>query len=91
MVGTGRIDVARRFVSASDISRVMAVNSSHIKGRGMARRRQCTLSPELCREICQAMCRRNVATVRNSIDHSPQVRTSSDSRFGQATRRWNKA
>ncbi|GBL58799.1 hypothetical protein AVEN_53647-1, partial [Araneus ventricosus] len=27
----------------------------------------------------------------NSTDHSPQVRTSSDSRFGQATRRRNKA
>ncbi|GBO01208.1 hypothetical protein AVEN_125084-1 [Araneus ventricosus] len=34
IVRTGRIDVARGLVSASDVSRVMAVNSSHIKGRG---------------------------------------------------------
>ncbi|GBM66356.1 hypothetical protein AVEN_69103-1 [Araneus ventricosus] len=27
----------------------------------------------------------------NSTDHSPQMRTSSDSKFVQATRRWNKA
>ncbi|GBN09016.1 hypothetical protein AVEN_90927-1 [Araneus ventricosus] len=34
IVGTGRIDAARGLVSASVVSRVIAVNSSHIKGRG---------------------------------------------------------
>ncbi|GBN82137.1 hypothetical protein AVEN_232205-1 [Araneus ventricosus] len=34
VVGTGRIDVPRGLVSASVVSRVMAVNSSHIKGMG---------------------------------------------------------
>ncbi|GBM35590.1 hypothetical protein AVEN_121040-1 [Araneus ventricosus] len=32
VVGTGRIDVARGLVSASVVSRVVAVNSSRIKG-----------------------------------------------------------
>ncbi|GBM88960.1 hypothetical protein AVEN_269060-1 [Araneus ventricosus] len=34
IAGTGRIDVACGLVSESGVSRVMAVNSSHIKGRG---------------------------------------------------------
>ncbi|GBL85831.1 hypothetical protein AVEN_63164-1 [Araneus ventricosus] len=34
VVGIGRIDVARGFVSASVVSRVMAVNRSRIKGKG---------------------------------------------------------
>ncbi|GBM38322.1 hypothetical protein AVEN_114024-1, partial [Araneus ventricosus] len=34
IVRTGRIDAARGLVSASVVSRVVAVNSSHIKGRG---------------------------------------------------------
>ncbi|GBN87358.1 hypothetical protein AVEN_212857-1 [Araneus ventricosus] len=34
VVGTGRIDVARGLVSASVVSRVMTVNSSHVKGEG---------------------------------------------------------
>ncbi|GBM00793.1 hypothetical protein AVEN_257324-1 [Araneus ventricosus] len=49
----------------------------------MAKRHQCTRSLELCREIFQAMCRGNGATGRNSTDHSPQVRTSSDSKFAK--------
>ncbi|GBO37136.1 hypothetical protein AVEN_174154-1 [Araneus ventricosus] len=36
VVGTGRIDVARSHISASVVSRVVAVNSSHAKGRGSA-------------------------------------------------------
>ncbi|GBO07488.1 hypothetical protein AVEN_124508-1 [Araneus ventricosus] len=32
VVGTGRIDMARGLVSASVVSRVMAVNGSHVKG-----------------------------------------------------------
>ncbi|GBM62220.1 hypothetical protein AVEN_118500-1 [Araneus ventricosus] len=32
IVGTGRIDVAREVVGASVVSRVVAVNSSHVKG-----------------------------------------------------------
>ncbi|GBM75189.1 hypothetical protein AVEN_129211-1 [Araneus ventricosus] len=36
-----------------------------------------------CREICQATHRKNGASGRNSTDHSPQVRTSSDSRFAK--------
>ncbi|GBN99391.1 hypothetical protein AVEN_72217-1 [Araneus ventricosus] len=105
IVGTGRIDVARGLVSASVASRVMAVNSSHVKG---TRRRQRFRSLERCRGICQATLRRNGAIVRNSTDHkyepratrglakphavgTPQVRAQSDSRFGQATRCRNKA
>ncbi|GBM15274.1 hypothetical protein AVEN_155547-1 [Araneus ventricosus] len=34
IVGTGRIDVACGLVSASAVSSVMAVNSSHLKGKG---------------------------------------------------------
>ncbi|GBO06701.1 hypothetical protein AVEN_109366-1 [Araneus ventricosus] len=34
VIGTGRIDVARELVGASVASRVMAVNSSHVKGAG---------------------------------------------------------
>ncbi|GBN66990.1 hypothetical protein AVEN_127352-1 [Araneus ventricosus] len=52
VVGTGRIELARGLVSASVASRVMAVNSSHIKGGGVARRRRCIGSYERCREIC---------------------------------------
>ncbi|GBL93218.1 hypothetical protein AVEN_42665-1 [Araneus ventricosus] len=44
IVRTGRIDVARRLVSASVVSRVMAANSSHVKGGGVARRHQCVSS-----------------------------------------------
>ncbi|GBN84866.1 hypothetical protein AVEN_133146-1 [Araneus ventricosus] len=70
VVRTGRIDVICGLVSASVISRVMAVNSSHVKGGGVARGRQCIHSLERCREICQATYRRNGATVRNSTHHS---------------------
>ncbi|GBM02293.1 hypothetical protein AVEN_108832-1 [Araneus ventricosus] len=48
-------------------------------GGGVARQR----SLERCREICQATCRSNGATGQNSTEHSPQVRTSSDSRFAK--------
>ncbi|GBM73239.1 hypothetical protein AVEN_94685-1 [Araneus ventricosus] len=85
VVGRGRIDVARGLVSGSVVSRVMAANSSHIKGGGPARRRQCIRSLERCRRICQATRRGKVVTGRNSTDHSPQVRTLSDSRFCKAT------
>ncbi|GBN53803.1 hypothetical protein AVEN_237894-1 [Araneus ventricosus] len=46
--------MARGLVSASVVSRVMAVNSSHVKGGGVARRRQCVRSLERCGEIWQA-------------------------------------
>ncbi|GBL73434.1 hypothetical protein AVEN_145809-1 [Araneus ventricosus] len=87
VVVTGRIDVAGGLVSASVFSRVVEVNSSHVKGGWSGRRRQCIRSLERCREICQATRRRNFVADRNSTDHSPQVRTSSD----QATGRRNKA
>ncbi|GBM12014.1 hypothetical protein AVEN_256099-1 [Araneus ventricosus] len=77
VVGTGRNNVAREIVSAFVVSRVMAVNSTHVKGGGEARRLQCISSLEGCREIRQATRR------RNSTDHIPQVRTSSDSRFAK--------
>ncbi|GBM99043.1 hypothetical protein AVEN_201791-1 [Araneus ventricosus] len=75
IVGAGRSDVVRELVSALAVSRIMAVNSSHVKGRGMARWRQCSHLLERCRDICQSRRRRNYT------DHSPQVRTSSDSMF----------
>ncbi|GBM35352.1 hypothetical protein AVEN_90673-1 [Araneus ventricosus] len=75
VVGTGKIDVVRGLVSASVVSRVMAVNRLHVKGWGVDRRRQCIRSLDRCREICQGMHRGNGATVRNFTDHSPQVRT----------------
>ncbi|GBM17816.1 hypothetical protein AVEN_99687-1 [Araneus ventricosus] len=58
---------------------------------GVARRLQYIRSLERCREIFQATRRWNGATGRNSTDHSPQLGTSSDSRFYQATRHVNKA
>ncbi|GBM63141.1 hypothetical protein AVEN_150268-1 [Araneus ventricosus] len=61
VVGTGRIDVARGLVSASVVSRVVAVNNSHIKE---ARRRHCIRSLERCRDICKATRRRNGTSVR---------------------------
>ncbi|GBN02271.1 hypothetical protein AVEN_209048-1 [Araneus ventricosus] len=48
-------------------------------------------SLERCREICKATRLRNGTTGRNSTDHIPQVRISSDQRFCQATRHGNKA
>ncbi|GBM80515.1 hypothetical protein AVEN_123270-1 [Araneus ventricosus] len=72
VIGTGRIDVARGLVSASAVSRFMALNSSHVKGGGVARLRQWIRSLQCWREICQATRRRNGAAVRNSNDHSPQ-------------------
>ncbi|GBM81754.1 hypothetical protein AVEN_13471-1 [Araneus ventricosus] len=81
IVGTVRIKVAGGLVSESVVSRVMLVNSSHVKGGGVTRRRQYIRSLERSREICQATPHGNGATGRNSIDHSPQVRTSSNSRF----------
>ncbi|GBM50167.1 hypothetical protein AVEN_50061-2-1, partial [Araneus ventricosus] len=82
VVGTGRIYVARGLVSASVVSRVLAVNSSHVKGR-CARRRQCIRLLERYLDICQATRRGNGATGRNPTDHSPQLRTSSVSRFSK--------
>ncbi|GBN60244.1 hypothetical protein AVEN_160000-1 [Araneus ventricosus] len=58
---TGRIDMARGLVSASVVSRVVAVNSLHIKE---ARRRHCIRSLERCRDICKATCHRNGTSVR---------------------------
>ncbi|GBL69406.1 hypothetical protein AVEN_11667-1 [Araneus ventricosus] len=83
VVGTERIDMTRGLVSVSVVSRVMAVNSSHVKGRGVAKCRQCTRSLERCREICQATRFGKGANGRNSTDHSPHVRTSRDSRFAK--------
>ncbi|GBM43024.1 hypothetical protein AVEN_88619-1 [Araneus ventricosus] len=57
----------------------------------VARRRQSIRSLMRCQEICQATRLRNGATGRNSTDHSPQVRTSSDSRFYQVTCHGNKS
>ncbi|GBM85827.1 hypothetical protein AVEN_162137-1 [Araneus ventricosus] len=71
IVRTGRIDVARGLVSASDVSLVTAVNSSHIKGRGVARRRQCILSLEHCEDIYQAKRPYEQRDCSNSTDHSP--------------------
>ncbi|GBN92716.1 hypothetical protein AVEN_33231-1 [Araneus ventricosus] len=72
VVGTERIDVVRGFASAPVVSRVMAVYSSHIKGGGVARRRQCILSLERYREICNEPWERRDW----SESHRPQVRTS---------------
>ncbi|GBN73243.1 hypothetical protein AVEN_267793-1 [Araneus ventricosus] len=71
IVGTGRIDVARGLVSASVVSRVMAINSSHVKEGGVIRRRQCNRSLERRREVCQATRSGNGETGRNSSDNSP--------------------
>ncbi|GBN87506.1 hypothetical protein AVEN_180771-1 [Araneus ventricosus] len=86
VVGTGRIDVTRGLVSASVVSRVVAINSSHIKGPDDAIASVHSRAAEIFAKS------RAVGRVSlNSTDHSPQVRTSSDPKFGQATRRWNKA
>ncbi|GBN85748.1 hypothetical protein AVEN_116474-1 [Araneus ventricosus] len=70
VVGTGRIDVTRGLVvSTSVVSGVMAVNSSHIKGGGVARRRnwsefhrlQSTTTNIERLEVCQATRRGNKA------------------------------
>ncbi|GBO21435.1 hypothetical protein AVEN_61385-1 [Araneus ventricosus] len=76
--GTGRINVVCGLVSASVVSRVVAVNSSHIKE---ARRRHCIRSLKHCRDICKVKRRRK----GTSTDHSQQMRTSSGSKFGQGT------
>ncbi|GBN35371.1 hypothetical protein AVEN_163366-1 [Araneus ventricosus] len=81
--GTRRLEVARGLVSECVVSLVMVINSSPIKGGGVARRRLCIRSLERYREICQATRSRNGSTGWNSIDHSPQVRTSSNSRFAK--------
>ncbi|GBM39598.1 hypothetical protein AVEN_201582-1 [Araneus ventricosus] len=70
IVGTGRTDEARGLVRASVVSYVMAVNSSHVKGGGAGRHRQCIRSLERCLEIFQATRCGNGATVRISTDHS---------------------
>ncbi|GBN14644.1 hypothetical protein AVEN_55623-1, partial [Araneus ventricosus] len=59
VVGTGRIDVTRGIVSASVVSRIMAVNSSRIKGTNGA-----IASVHSNRDICKATRRKNGATVR---------------------------
>ncbi|GBM77988.1 hypothetical protein AVEN_105452-1 [Araneus ventricosus] len=56
VVETGIIDVARGLVSASVVSRIVAVNSSHIKE---TRRRHCIHSYERCRDTCKTTRRRN--------------------------------
>ncbi|GBN62610.1 hypothetical protein AVEN_8352-1 [Araneus ventricosus] len=83
IVGTGRIDVACGLVSASVVPRVMAVNRSHVKGGGAGRRRLCIRSLERCQEIGQATRSFQGASVRNSTDHSPHIRTSKDSWFAK--------
>ncbi|GBM92423.1 hypothetical protein AVEN_145631-1 [Araneus ventricosus] len=55
----GRFDIARGFVSASVVSRDVAVNSSDIKGH-----HQFIRSLESCGDICQVMHRRNDVSVR---------------------------
>ncbi|GBM58106.1 hypothetical protein AVEN_164292-1 [Araneus ventricosus] len=67
VVGTGRTDVALGVVSASVISRVVAVNSSHIKE---ARRLHCIRSLERTAEIFAKPL--TVGTVRLFEFHRPQ-------------------
>ncbi|GBN88987.1 hypothetical protein AVEN_173425-1 [Araneus ventricosus] len=70
LAGIGRIDVARGLLSASVVSGVMAVNSSHVKGRGSGQ--TASVHP---------FTRTLPRDLPSHADHSPQVRTSSDSRF----------
>ncbi|GBO15059.1 hypothetical protein AVEN_212782-1 [Araneus ventricosus] len=63
IVGTGRIDVARGFVSASVVSRVMAVNSSHIKGKGNGQMSSVHPFTQALPRNCKATHRRKGATV----------------------------
>ncbi|GBO18185.1 hypothetical protein AVEN_168748-1 [Araneus ventricosus] len=70
IVGTGRIVMARGLVSASVVFRVMAVNSWHVKGGGVARRRQCVRSLERCGEIWQA----RLAGIRLTTVHKYKTR-----------------
>ncbi|GBM40772.1 hypothetical protein AVEN_157911-1 [Araneus ventricosus] len=81
IIETARIDVTRGLVSASAASRVVAVNSLHIKGRGSG---QTASEHPLTRVLHIDMpshAPSDGATGRNSTDHSPQVRTLSNSRF----------
>ncbi|GBO05713.1 hypothetical protein AVEN_145228-1 [Araneus ventricosus] len=79
IVGTGRIDMDRGFVSVSVVSRVMAVNISHSEGRDSGQ----TASVHPFTRALPRYLPRNGATVQNSTDHTPQVRTSNDSRFAK--------
>ncbi|GBL97160.1 hypothetical protein AVEN_144603-1 [Araneus ventricosus] len=87
VVVTGRIHVAGGLISASVVSRVVAVNSSHIKGPDGAIASVHSSTAEIFAKP------RAVGTARlfEFQDHNPQVQTSNDLKFGQATRRWNKA
>ncbi|GBM54297.1 hypothetical protein AVEN_90479-1 [Araneus ventricosus] len=82
----GRVYVASGLVSASVVSHVIVVNSSHIKGRGMARRRHCIYSRERCPEICQ-----QDAIVKIPPTTVHKYEPGDDWRFGQATSHGNKA
>ncbi|GBN98177.1 hypothetical protein AVEN_8718-1 [Araneus ventricosus] len=66
-----------RTVSASVVSQVMTVNSSHVLGRGVTRRRECIRSLSAVERFAKPR------DWSEFTDHSPQVRTSSDSRFAK--------
>ncbi|GBM85846.1 hypothetical protein AVEN_37493-1 [Araneus ventricosus] len=70
MVGTGRIDVARRLVSASVVSRVMAVNCSHFKGKGSG---QTASMHPFTRALPRYLQNMNGATVRIPLSTSTNL------------------
>ncbi|GBM93963.1 hypothetical protein AVEN_106930-1 [Araneus ventricosus] len=80
----GKIGAARGLVSASVVSRVVAVNSSYFKGPDAAIASVHSSAAEIFEKPCA------VGTTR-LLEFHRQVQTSSDSKFGQAIRRWNKA
>ncbi|GBN96525.1 hypothetical protein AVEN_249872-1 [Araneus ventricosus] len=82
IVRTGRIDVPRGLVSASVVSRVVAINSSRIKGPYGTIASVHSSAAEIFAKP------RAVGTARLFEFHRPQVRTSN---FVQATPCWNKA
>ncbi|GBM78206.1 hypothetical protein AVEN_72409-1 [Araneus ventricosus] len=76
---------------ASVVSRVVAVSSSRIKGK---RRGQTAPLHPFTRALLRYLpnqAPKERLDCSNSTDHSPEVRTSRDSRFVQVTRRWNEA
>ncbi|GBO05759.1 hypothetical protein AVEN_188738-1 [Araneus ventricosus] len=86
IIETGRIEVARGLVSASVASRVMPVNRGGSGQKASVHPFSRALPIDL--PSYEPLERRDCSS---STDHSPQVRTSSDSRFYQTTRHENKA
>ncbi|GBL63330.1 hypothetical protein AVEN_170765-1 [Araneus ventricosus] len=71
-------------ISTFVVSLVMAVNSSHIKGRGSGQ--TASVHPfhsSAAQRFGKPRAVGTALTVKNSTDHSPQVRTSSDSKFAK--------